>query len=81
MSEGLVARMAASESSMFKSSKFKESASAEHPFYLHILYDIRSYSDLGISANEPITEAMNRVYIIDFQVAHIIQNITHAGNG
>lgn len=73
MLEGLVARLAASGSSICKSLRCKEPASFELLSYMHVLYEICPYFKFGyMSANGAIAEAMkdeNRVHIIDFQIA------------
>ncbi|XP_022735002.1 scarecrow-like protein 21 [Durio zibethinus] len=73
MLEGLVARLASSGSSIYKSLKCKEPASAELLSYMHILYEICPYFKFGyMSANGAIADAMkdeNRVHIIDFQIS------------
>ncbi|KAL2246153.1 UNVERIFIED_CONTAM: Scarecrow-like transcription factor PAT1 [Sesamum indicum] len=72
MLEGLVARLSASGSSIYKSLKFQEPASFELLSYMHILYEVCPYFKFGhMSANGAIAEAMKdeeRVHIIDFQI-------------
>lgn len=72
MLEGLVARLSASGSSIYKSLKFKEPASFELLSYMHMLYEVCPYFKFGyMSANGAIAEAMkdeDRVHIIDFQI-------------
>ncbi|KAL2316572.1 hypothetical protein Fmac_030448 [Flemingia macrophylla] len=78
--EGLVARLAASGSSIYKSLRCKEPESAELLSYMHILYEVCPYFKFGyMSANGAIAEAMkdeDRVHIIDFQIAQGSQWIT-----
>ncbi|KAK2995649.1 hypothetical protein RJ640_013606 [Escallonia rubra] len=78
--EGLVARLSSSGSSICKSLKCKQPASAELLSYMHILYEVCPYFKFGyMSANGAIAEAMkdeNRVHIIDFQIAQGSQWIT-----
>lgn len=80
MLEGLVARLASSGSSIYKSLRCKEPASADLLSYMHILYEVCPYFKFGyMSANGAIAEAMkdeNRVHIIDFQIAQGSQWIT-----
>ncbi|CAK9133351.1 unnamed protein product [Ilex paraguariensis] len=80
MLEGLVARLAASGSSICKVLKCKEPASAELLSHMHILYEVCPYFKFGyMSANGAIAEAMkdeNRVHIVDFQIAQGSQWIT-----
>ncbi|CAK9133374.1 unnamed protein product [Ilex paraguariensis] len=80
MLEGLVARLAASGSSICKSLRCKEPASAELLSHMHILYEVCPYFKFGyMSANGAIAEAMkdeNRVHIVDFQIAQGSQWIT-----
>ncbi|KAH0869974.1 hypothetical protein HID58_076996 [Brassica napus] len=71
--EGLVAKLASSGSSIYKSlNRFPEPASTELLSYMHILYEVCPYFKFGyMSANGAIAEAMkeeNRVHIIDFQI-------------
>lgn len=71
--EGIVARFAASGSSICNSLRCKEPASAELFSYMHLLYEVCPYFKFGyMSANGAIAEAMkdeNRIHIIDFQIA------------
>ncbi|KAL2493821.1 Scarecrow-like transcription factor PAT1 [Forsythia ovata] len=80
MLEGLVARLASSGSSIYKSLRCKEPASFELLSYMHILYEVCPYFKFGyMSANGAIAEAMkdeNRVHIIDFQIGQGSQWIT-----
>lgn len=80
MLEGLVARLSASGSSIYKALRCKEPASAELLSYMHILYEVCPYFKFGyMSANGAIAEAMkdeDRVHIIDFQIAQGSQWIT-----
>lgn len=80
MLEGLVAKLAASGSSIYKSLRCKEPASFELLSYMHILYEVCPYFKFGyMSANGAIAEAMkdeNRVHIIDFQIAQGSQWVT-----
>ncbi|GAB4849741.1 DNA topoisomerase 2-associated protein pat1 [Ancistrocladus abbreviatus] len=73
MLEGLVARLAASGSSIYRALRCKEPASAELLSYMHLLYDVCPYFKFGyMSANGAIAEAMkdeNRIHIVDFQIA------------
>ncbi|MCD7446573.1 DNA topoisomerase 2-associated protein pat1 [Datura stramonium] len=78
--EGLVARLAASGSSIYKSLECKQPASFELLSYMHILHEICPYFKFGyMSANGAIAEAMKdeqRVHIIDFQIAQGRQWVT-----
>lgn len=80
MLEGLVARLASSGSSIYKSLRCKEPASAELLSYMHILYEVCPYFKFGyMSANGAIAEAMkdeNEVHIIDFMITQGSQWIT-----
>ncbi|XP_028803162.1 scarecrow-like transcription factor PAT1 [Neltuma alba] len=80
MLEGLVARLSASGSSIYKALRCKEPASVELLSYMHILYEVCPYFKFGyMSANGAIAEAMKdeeRVHIIDFQIAQGSQWIT-----
>ncbi|KAK2648444.1 hypothetical protein Ddye_015933 [Dipteronia dyeriana] len=80
MLEGLVARLASSGSSIYKSLRCKEPASDELLSYMHILYEVCPYFKFGyMSANGAIAEAMkdeDRVHIIDFQISQGSQWIT-----
>ncbi|XP_059666507.1 scarecrow-like transcription factor PAT1 [Cornus florida] len=73
MLEGLIARLACSGSSIYKSLRCKEPASAELLSYMHLLYEICPYFKFGyMSANGAIAEAMkdeNRIHIVDFQIS------------
>lgn len=72
MLEGLVARLSALGTSIYKSLKFKQPASFELLSYMHMLYEVCPYFKFGyMSANGAIAEAMkdeDRVHIIDFQI-------------
>ncbi|CAN0927233.1 Scarecrow-like transcription factor PAT1 [Linum grandiflorum] len=72
MLEGLVARMSSSGSTICKSLRCKDPASADLLSYMHILYEVCPYLKFGyMSANGAIAEAMkdeNRVHIVDFQI-------------
>nr|GMC77048.1 scarecrow-like transcription factor PAT1 [Ipomoea batatas] len=78
--EGLVARLDASGSSIYKSLRCKEPESFELLSYMHILYEVCPYFKFGyMSANGAIAEAMkgeNRVHIIDFQIGQGSQWVT-----
>lgn len=80
MLEGLVAKLAASGSSIYKSLRCKEPASFELLSYMHILYEVCPYFKFGyMSANGAIAEVMkdeNRVHIIDFQISQGSQWVT-----
>lgn len=80
MLEGLLARFAASGSSIYKALRCKEPASAELLSYMHLLYEACPYFKFGyMSANGAIAEAMkdeNRIHIIDFQIAQGSQWVT-----
>ncbi|KAI5683187.1 hypothetical protein M9H77_04415 [Catharanthus roseus] len=80
MLEGLVAKLTASGSSIYKSLRCKEPASFELLSYMHILYEVCPYFKFGyMSANGAIAEAMkdeNRVHIVDFQIAQGSQWVT-----
>ncbi|XP_015583657.1 scarecrow-like transcription factor PAT1 [Ricinus communis] len=80
MLEGLVARLASSGSSIYKSLRCKEPASADLLSYMHILYEVCPYFKFGyMSANGAIAEAMkdeNKVHIIDFQIGQGSQWVT-----
>ncbi|XP_059661193.1 scarecrow-like protein 21 [Cornus florida] len=73
MLEGLVARLASSGSSIYKSLRGKEPASAELRSYMYSLYEVCPYLKFGyMSANGAIAEAMKdekRVHIIDFRIS------------
>ncbi|GER33544.1 GRAS family transcription factor [Striga asiatica] len=72
MLEGLVARLSASGSSIYKSLKFREPASSELLTCMHVVYEACPYFKFGhMAANGAIAEAMkveSRVHIIDFQI-------------
>ncbi|KAK4492931.1 hypothetical protein RD792_000258 [Penstemon davidsonii] len=72
MLEGLVARLNASGSSIYKSLKCKVPVSFELLSYMHTLYEVCPYFKFGyMSANGAIAEAMkdeDRVHIIDFKI-------------
>ncbi|XP_009761823.1 scarecrow-like transcription factor PAT1 [Nicotiana sylvestris] len=78
--EGLVARLATSGSSIYKSLRCKEPASFELLSYMHILHEVCPYFKFGyMSANGAIAEAMKdeqRVHIIDFQISQGSQWVT-----
>lgn len=78
--EGLVARLSASGSSIYKALRCKEPASADLLSYMHILYEVCPYFKFGyMSANGAIAEATkdeDRVHIVDFQIAQGSQWIT-----
>ncbi|CAI9090039.1 OLC1v1024723C1 [Oldenlandia corymbosa var. corymbosa] len=80
MLEGLVAKSAASGSSICKSLRSKEPAGFELLSYMQILHEVCPYFKFGyMSANGAIAEAMkdeNRVHIIDFQIAQGNQWVT-----
>lgn len=80
MLEGLVARLAASGSSIYKALRCKEPASAELLSYMHLLFEICPYFKFGhMSGNGAIAEAMkdeSKVHIIDFQISQGVQWIT-----
>ncbi|KAK4851089.1 hypothetical protein QYF36_012345 [Acer negundo] len=73
MLEGLIARLAASGSFIYKALRCKEPVGTDLLTYMHQLYEICPYFKFGyMSANGAIAEAMkgeNRVHIIDFQIA------------
>ncbi|XP_019435664.1 PREDICTED: scarecrow-like protein 21 isoform X2 [Lupinus angustifolius] len=75
--EALVARLASSGSTIYKSLKCKEPTSNELLSYMHALYEICPYLKFGyMSANGAIAEAMKdetEVHIIDFQINQGIQ--------
>lgn len=70
--ESLVARMAASGSTIYKSLKCSEPTGNELLSYMHVLYEICPYFKFGyMSANGAIAEALkeeSEVHIIDFQI-------------
>ncbi|KAL6310994.1 hypothetical protein AAG906_024658 [Vitis piasezkii] len=80
MLEGLVARLAASGSSIYKALRCKEPASAELLSYMHLLFEICPYFKFGhMAGNGAIAEAMkdeSKVHIIDFQISQGVQWIT-----
>ncbi|KAK7305214.1 hypothetical protein VNO77_43115 [Canavalia gladiata] len=71
--EALVARMASSGSTIYKSLKCSEPTGNELLSYMHVLYEICPYFKFGyMSANGAIAEAMKEesaVHIIDFQIS------------
>ncbi|KAF5203167.1 Scarecrow-like transcription factor pat1 [Thalictrum thalictroides] len=71
--EGLVARLASSGSSIYKSLKCSEPTSSELLSYMSLLYEICPFFKFGyMSANGAIAEAVKderRIHIIDFQIA------------
>ncbi|RDX61988.1 Scarecrow-like protein 5, partial [Mucuna pruriens] len=73
MLESLVARMASSGSTIYKSLKCSEPTSNELLSYMHVLYEICPYFKFGyMSANGAIAEALkeeSEVHIIDFQIS------------
>ncbi|KAL5735793.1 hypothetical protein ACOSQ2_030581 [Xanthoceras sorbifolium] len=73
MLEGLVARLAASGSYIYKALRCKEPVGTDLLTYMHLLYEVCPYFKFGyMSANGAIAEAMkdeSRVHIIDFQLA------------
>lgn len=73
MLEGLVARLSASGSFIYKSLRCKEPTGPELFSYMHLLYEACPYFKFGyLSANGAIAEAMkneDRIHIIDFQIA------------
>ncbi|PWZ40101.1 Chitin-inducible gibberellin-responsive protein 2 [Zea mays] len=73
MVEGLVARLAASGSSIYKALKCKEPRSSDLLSYMHFLYEACPYFKFGyMSANGAIAEAIkgeDRIHIIDFHIA------------
>ncbi|KAK7276917.1 hypothetical protein RIF29_18066 [Crotalaria pallida] len=77
MSEALVARLASSGSTIYKSLKCAEPTNTELLSYMHALYEICPYFKFGyMSANGAIAEAMKdetEVHIIDFQINQGIQ--------
>lgn len=72
MLEGLVARLAASGSSIYKSLQSREPESYEFLSYVYVLHEVCPYFKFGyMSANGAIAEAMKdeeRIHIIDFQI-------------
>lgn len=73
MMEGLVARLSASGSFIYKSLRCKEPTGPDLLSYMHMLYEACPYFKFGyLSANGAIAEAMKkeeRIHIIDFQIA------------
>ncbi|CAA0833620.1 Scarecrow-like protein 5 [Striga hermonthica] len=73
MLEALIARLALSGSSIYKSLKCKEPKSSDLLSYMHLLYEACPYFKFGyLSANGAIAEAMRdepQIHIIDFQIA------------
>lgn len=74
MLEGLIARLSASGSSIYKSLGCKEAiAGSELLSYMHLMYELCPYIKFGyMSANGAIADAMrdeNRIHIIDFQIS------------
>ncbi|KAG6496688.1 chitin-inducible gibberellin-responsive protein 2-like [Zingiber officinale] len=78
--EGLIAKLSASGSSIYKALKCKEPASSDLLSYMHILYEVCPYFKFGyLSANGAISEAIkdeNTVHIIDFLIAQGSQWVT-----
>ncbi|XP_074578332.1 scarecrow-like protein 21 isoform X1 [Curcuma longa] len=78
--EGLIAKLSASGSSIYKALECKQPASADLLSYMHILYEVCPYFKFGyLSANGAISEAIkdeNMVHIIDFQIAQGSQWVT-----
>ncbi|KFK23426.1 hypothetical protein AALP_AAs45999U001000 [Arabis alpina] len=72
MLEGLVARLAASGSSIYKSLQSREPQSYQFLSYVYFLHEVCPYFKFGyMSANGAIAEAMkdeDKVHIIDFQI-------------
>ncbi|XP_010467047.1 PREDICTED: scarecrow-like protein 21 [Camelina sativa] len=72
MLEGLVARLAASGSSIYKSLQSREPERYEFLSYVYVLHEVCPYFKFGyMSANGAIAEAMKdeeRIHIIDFQI-------------
>ncbi|TKY46990.1 Scarecrow protein 5 [Spatholobus suberectus] len=72
MLESLVARMASSGSTIYKSLKCSEPTGNELLSYMHLLYEICPYFKFGyMSANGAIAEALkeeSEVHIVDFQI-------------
>ncbi|CAJ1963951.1 unnamed protein product [Sphenostylis stenocarpa] len=71
--ESLVARMAATGSTIYKSLKCSEPTGNELLSYMHVLYEVCPYFKFGyMSANGAIAEALKEereVHIIDFQIS------------
>ena len=80
MLEGLIARLSASGSAIYKALRCKEPAGPELLSYMHLLYEICPYFKFGyMSGNGAIAEAMkdeSKVHIIDFQISQGTQWIT-----
>jgi hypothetical protein len=72
MLEGLVARLASSGSSIYKSLRCKDPESSKLLSYMNVLYEVCPYFKFGyMSANGAIAEALKdekRVHIIDFHI-------------
>ncbi|CAA7024223.1 unnamed protein product [Microthlaspi erraticum] len=72
MLEGLVARLSATGSSIYKSLQSREPESYEFLSYVYVLHEVCPYFKFGyMSANGAIAEAMKdeeRIHIIDFQI-------------
>lgn len=72
MLEGLVARLAATGSSIYKSLQSREPESYDFLSYVYLLHEVCPYFKFGyMSANGAIAEAMKdeeRIHIIDFQI-------------
>lgn len=73
MLEGIVARMASSGSSIYKSLSCKDPVGPELLSYMHVLYEVCPYFKFGyLSANGAIADAMKgetQIHIIDFQIS------------
>ncbi|KAF3777180.1 Chitin-inducible gibberellin-responsive protein 2 [Nymphaea thermarum] len=80
MLEGLIARLASSGSTIYKSLRCKEPTSSDLLSYMHTLYEVCPYFKFAyMSANGAIAEALKgevKVHIIDFQIAQGSQWIT-----
>ncbi|WVY93343.1 hypothetical protein V8G54_032431 [Vigna mungo] len=82
--ESLVARMADSGSTIYKSLKCSEPTGNELLSYMHVLYEVCPYFKFGyLSANGAIAEALkeeSEVHIIDFQISQGTQwvSLIHA---
>ncbi|CAN6479033.1 unnamed protein product [Victoria cruziana] len=80
MLEGLIARIASSGSTIYKSLRCKEPTSSDLLSYMHTLYEVCPYFKFAyMSANGAIAEALKgevKVHIIDFQIAQGSQWIT-----
>lgn len=91
MLEALVARMASSGSTIYKSLKCTVPTGNELLSYMNVLYEICPYFKFGyMSANGAIAEAMkeeSEVHIIDFQISQgtqwvsLIQALAHRPGG